>query len=435
MFINPQSPMADPARLPPSLWAATAEPAPETEPLAGTHDCDIAIVGGGFTGLSAALHAAQMGASVCVVEAAEPGWGASGRNGGQVIAGFKWSPDQVVRKFGPERGEPLVAFSANAPDVVFGLIDKYDIRCDARRNGWLRAVHAKWALRETRDTVEQWARRGHDVRFADADETARLLGSPVYLGAFVDNRCGSVNPLGYARGLARAAISEGARIFTGSMVETLERKGDRWTVTTANGAVTANRVILATNAYGGGIYKALGRSYFPVNSFLVATRPLSQNVLATLMPEGHCMADTRRLLIYCRTDEAGRLVVGGRGNHHDPDGAGDFVHVEKALHRLFPQVGDVDYDYRWSGRVALTPDMYPRVHMPEPGLSIALGYNGRGVAMASALGAAMGRHAVSGDENELPLPVSAIRPVPFHGARRLYLAAATMWYRTLDTFS
>ncbi|MGI9412877.1 MAG: NAD(P)/FAD-dependent oxidoreductase, partial [Hyphomicrobiales bacterium] len=137
MFSNPQSPMADPARLPPSLWAASAEAAVETGPLEGTETCDIAIVGGGFTGLSAALHARLAGASVCLVEAGEPGWGASGRNGGQVIAGLKWSPQEAVAKFGWERGERLVAFSARGPDLVFELIEKYGIECEARRAGWL----------------------------------------------------------------------------------------------------------------------------------------------------------------------------------------------------------------------------------------------------------------------------------------------------------
>ena len=424
--------MADPARLPPSLWAATAEPAPELDPLEGERICDVAIVGGGFTGLSAALHAAKAGVSVCVIEAAEPGWGASGRNGGQAVAELKWSPDAVVRKLGAERGERLVSFAGNAPAKVFDLIENYDIACAASRKGWVCAAHSQAANRTNRAGAEQWARRGFDVEYVDAEEAARLTGSPIYFGAVNDKRCGKLNPLGYARGLARAALSEGAEIFVRSMARTIERIGDGWRVKTARGEVRAGHLILATNAYGGDIYKSLGRSYYPVNSFIVASKPLSPNVLGTLMPDGHCMADTRRLLIYCRTDPEGRLVVGGRGNHHDPQGADDFAHVQKALHHLFPQVGDVDYDFRWSGRVCITPDMYPHVHLPEPGLSVALGYTGRGVAFGTALGAAMGRHAVSGDEAELPLPVTRIRPIPFHSGRRLVLAAATLWYRALD---
>ncbi|MGI9413481.1 MAG: NAD(P)/FAD-dependent oxidoreductase, partial [Hyphomicrobiales bacterium] len=426
---------ADPARLPPSLWAASAEAAVETGPLEGTETCDIAIVGGGFTGLSAALHARLAGASVCLVEAGEPGWGASGRNGGQVIAGLKWSPQEAVAKFGRERGERLVAFSARGPDLVFELIEKYGIECEARRAGWLQAVHSEAAMRPSRALAEQWQSRGEDVEFLGADEARRLLGSEGYIGALHDKRCGSVNPLSYARGLARAAISEGARIFTRSEVVSLERGDGKWSVATAKGKLVADRVILATNAYGGDIYGKLGRSYFPVNSFIVATRPLSQNVLSSILPEGHCMSDTRKFLIYARTDDAGRFVVGGRGSHHDPDGAGDFTHVEQAMHKLYPQVGDVEFDHRWSGRIAITPDMYPHVHEPEPGLTIALGYNGRGVALATALGGAMGRHAVSGDASELPVPVSSIKAIPFHGAQRLYLAAVTMWYRTLDAIS
>jgi glycine/D-amino acid oxidase-like deaminating enzyme len=224
--------MADPARLPPSLWAATAEEKFSSAVLEGEHGFDICIVGAGFTGLSAALHAAQAGASVCVLEASEPGWGASGRNGGQVIPGFKWDPDELVAKFGAEAGERLVSLAGDAPDKVFELIAKHDIRCAAQRGGWIQGVHAALALAGVEQRCRQWQARGADTYMLHGDEARELIGSPAYVAALVEPRGGKLNPLSYARGLARAAQAAGAVVSPQSPVTGLARSGDGWTVRT-----------------------------------------------------------------------------------------------------------------------------------------------------------------------------------------------------------
>jgi glycine/D-amino acid oxidase-like deaminating enzyme len=199
--------------------------------------------------------------------------------------------------------------------------------------------------------------------------------------------------------------------------------------------VRCEKVIFGTNAYERGLIEPLRRSLLPVASFIVATAPLSGNLRATILPEGHVTSDTRKLLSYSRLDREGRLLVGGRGRFADPHVPADFGHVELLLKRLFPQVGEPEIDFRWSGRVAITTDFLPHVHEPSPGLIAAAGYNGRGVAMATVLGAAAGRYAVTGNREELPLPLSPIRPIPFHGWRRLYLAAGALWYRMQDRWS
>ena len=431
--MNGISPMADPARLPPSLWAATAEETFSAAPLAGTHSFDIAIVGGGFAGLTAALEAAQAGASVVVLEASEPGWGASGRNGGQVIPGFKWDPDELVAKFGAQAGERLVSFAGAAPGEVFGLIQKHGIKCQAERTGWLQGVHNAASLPAVEARCRQWQARGAPVRMVHGDEARALIGSPAYVAAMVEPRGGRLNPLSYARGLARAAQAAGVAVSPQSPVTSLRRDGARWRLATPQAQVSADRVLVATNGYTGDLWPRLKQTIIPVASFIVATRPLSDNLRRSILPEGHVISDTRRLLTYSRLDPEGRLVVGARGKWQDPMGVAEFSHVMKSVRDLFPQVGEIgEPAFYWSGRVAITPDYLPHVHEPEPGLAMLLGFNGRGVAMATAMGGAAGRYLASGNRDELPLPSSGIRPIPFHGARRMYVAAASAWYRMLD---
>ncbi|MEM8686474.1 MAG: FAD-binding oxidoreductase [Pseudomonadota bacterium] len=436
---NQLASMIDPKSLPPSLWADTVEEAPPAPPLEGDASCDLAVVGAGFTGLSAALHAAREGASVIVLEASEPGWGASGRNGGEVLPGLKLLPEEICGLMGKELGEAFVAFAEGGPDLVFELIERYAIKCEATRAGWLRPAHTKSAEDGLKENLRQLVERGHAAEWLEAPEAAAQLGTDTWHGAILDHRGGTVQPFGYARGLCRAALQEGVRVSGTSAVAEVKRAGDGWQVATRGGQVQAGKVLLATNAYTGfhcpGLNDRLARSIMPVSSFIVATEPLSDNLQKTILPQGQCFSDSRRFLLYGRKDAGGRMLLGGRGLLREPKGPGDFGHIEKALRQAYPMLADVQISHRWSGRLAVTPDYLPHVHEPEPGLLMALGYTGRGVALATALGGAMGKYAATGDERHLPLPVTPITTIPFHGARALYAGALFTWYRALDALS
>ncbi|MEM7427164.1 MAG: FAD-binding oxidoreductase [Pseudomonadota bacterium] len=431
--------MIDPNALPPSLWADTVEEKPDAPPLAGDAECDLAVVGAGFTGLSAALHAAKDGASVIVLEASEPGWGASGRNGGEVLPGLKLLPDEIVDRLGQEAGERLGSFSETAPDLVFSLIEEYGIKCEATRAGWIRPAHARSAEAELKENMRQLQARDYDVSWLSPDEAAAQLGTDTWHGAILDRRGGTVQPFGYARGLCRAAQQEGVTVHGSTPVREVERHGGGWSVRTGQAIVRARKVLLATNAYTGfhspELHDRLARSIMPVASFLVATEPLSDNLRRTILPEGQCFSDSRRFLLYGRKDAAGRMLLGGRGLLREPKGAEDFAHIEQALRTAYPVLEDIQFTHRWSGRLAVTPDYLPHIHEPEPGLLMALGYTGRGVALATAVGMAMGRYAATGDEVHLPLPLTEIKPIPFHSARKLYAGAMFTWYRMLDALS
>lgn len=428
--------MIDPKALPPSLWADTVTEHPITPPLEGNVSCDFAIVGAGFTGLSAALHAAREGASVTVLEASEPGWGASGRNGGEVLPGLKLLPEEICSIMGAEAGERLVTFAEGAPDLVFELIERYSIKCEATRAGWVRPAHTKAAEADLKVNLRQLKDRGHEVLWLNAKDAAVELGTDTWHGAIMDPRGGTVQPFGYSRGLCRAAQLEGARVCGQTPVLRVHKEGDVWCLTTPGGTVRANKVLLATNAYTGfhspQLNDRLARSVIPAASFLVATEPLSDNLQKSILPKGQCFSDSRRFLLYGRKDAAGRMLLGGRGLIREPRGRADFSHIEKSLKQAYPMLADVRFTHHWSGRIAVTRDYLPHVHEPEPGLMMALGYTGRGVALATAVGGAMGKYAATGDKAHLPLPVTPITPIPFHGARKFYAGAIFAWHRAMD---
>jgi glycine/D-amino acid oxidase-like deaminating enzyme len=425
--------MANALPLPPSLWAATARPAPETPPLDASRTTDVAIVGAGYSGLCAALQLRQSGVTVVVLEAGEPGWGASGRNGGQVIPGLKHDPDELVAMYGAEAGEHLVRVAGGAPDTVFDLIERHGIDCDARRCGWIQPAFAVADVGVVARRAAQWQSRGAPVTVLDRDGVRRLVGSPLYHGGLLDRRAGSVQPLSYARGLARAAQKAGALVCGGSRVVALARTGAGWKVTTAQGAtVSAERVLLATNGYTDELWPRLRQTVIAANSFQVATTRLSDRMRETVLPEGHVASDTRKLLLYYRFDHQNRFIMGGRGPFSEPVGPASYRHLEKVISLLFPQLEGVRCEFYWSGRVALTRDHVPHVHQPAPGLTIFLGYHGRGVAMATTLGTLVAKHLVAPKDNPLPLPVTDIRPIPLHALHRLYATALLQMYRVGD---
>lgn len=425
--------MAEPFPLQPSLWHATAPAAPHTPPLASDVRADVCIVGAGYAGLSTALHLAEAGVSVVVLEAREPGWGASGRNGGQVIPGIKYDPSEIVSKYGPEAGEALVSFVGSTANLVFGLIEKHSMEVPHRRAGWIQGAHTPAMVETVKRRAEQWGMRGVGARFLDAGDVGRLLGTDRYLGGWLDPRGGGVQPLAYARGLAWAAQKAGAAIHGQSPVTDLRREGSNWVVRTAQGAsVSAPRVVIATNGYTGDLIPKLRQTVIRPNSFIVATEPLSDNLAGTILPEGQVTSDTRQLLLYFRKDHTNRLLMGGRGPFREPQGVDDWAHLERVVGKMYPQAKGLRFEYRWCGRVALTRDFLPHLHEPEPGLLVDIGCMGRGVGLQTAMGRAMAHYLSTGDRASLPFPVTSITPLPLHALNELYVSAIIAWYRLTD---
>ncbi|NMY39053.1 MULTISPECIES: FAD-dependent oxidoreductase [unclassified Pseudomonas] len=426
---------ASSCQLPPSLWSATARPGAMTPPLSENKRVDVAIVGAGYTGLVTALRLAESGISVCVLDAGEPGWGASGRNGGQVIPGLKYDPDQLIQRYGEERGERIIEACGGAADEVFSLIREYSIACEASRKGWIQPAVSAVSMKALEHRARQWQQRGIAAEVLDRDAVCQRLGTQNYLGGWVDPRAGSLHPLNYARGLAKSALGRGVTIHSQSRVTDLRRVGPQWQLTTAQGnTVSADRVVLATNGYTDNLWPGLRQTVLAANSFIIATRPLPPELRKTILPGGEVCSDARRLLLYFKMDAQGRLLLGGRGPFAEPTRAGDWTHLERSMVMLFPQLAGVAVEYRWSGRIALNQSVLPQLHEPQPGLSILMGYNGRGIAMSTVLGKHLAAR-VAGTESDFPFPVTPIRSIPFHSLQRLYVAAGITYYRMLDALN
>ncbi|HEY3540395.1 MAG TPA: FAD-binding oxidoreductase [Trinickia sp.] len=420
--------------LPPSLWAATAPAAPPAPPLLESTATDVLVIGGGYTGLSTALHLAERGVGVTVVEANEPGWGASGRNGGQVNPTLKHDPDDLVRMLGAERAEPLIDAISRSADLVFDLIDRHAIDCQPARAGWLQLAYSEKSVPAMHARARQWGRRGVPVELLDRAAVARRVGTEAFAGGWLDGRAGAIQPLAYARGLARAVQQAGGAVHAQTTVAKLERQGSRWIATTSDGnEVRAEHVVIATNGYTGSLWPGLAQTVLSANSFIVATRPLSAAHAQAILARGETASTSQRLLLYFRKDAAGRLLMGGRGFFTEPRGPGDFAHLERSLELLFPQLGPLDYEYRWAGRIAITRDFMPHIHEPAPGVTMALGCNGRGIALCTSLGRHIAER-LAGSGNRFPYPQSPMTPIPLHGLQRFYIAAGVAWYSLLDRF-
>jgi glycine/D-amino acid oxidase-like deaminating enzyme len=418
-----------------SLWAATAALGPELASLAGDQRAQVTIIGAGYTGLSTALHLAEAGRDAVVVEAGDVGERASGLNGGQVIPGVKYDPDTLEEMFGAELGSRLVETVAGGPDLVFELIRKHGIACDAVRTGWIQPATSEAALDGLRSRVEQWRCRGADVGMLTREETARLTGSSRYCGGWIDRRGGTVQPLSYVRGLAFAAQRSGSRIFRQSPAVRLSRSAGEWRVETPHGSVTSPVVVLATNAYTDRIVDAVRRTIVTVPSFQVATVPLSGDLLRSILPERQSASDTWHLLRYFRLDATGRLCMGSRGVFGNVPVAVQARHHYRAVREIFPQLDGIPYEYHWGGLVAVTRDHLPRLQEVGPGLLTGFGYNGRGVAMATMMGSLLARWSSGHPAAELGFPVTPVDPLPLHKFSQLGARVAVQYLRTLDGFA
>ena len=421
-----------PGQYPDSWYAATAHPPLGLSALAGDTRADICVVGAGYTGLSAALHLAQRGYDVTVLEAQRVGFGASGRNGGQVGSGQRIGQQALEAMVGPDDAAKLWDIGEAAKAKVKSLIATHAIDCDWRDG----VAYADWHADDVIETHEEAAhlRAHYDYRQIQAlgrDGIAALTGTDVFAGGLVDHGAGHLHPLRFAFGLARAALDAGVTIHEASEVTALS-PAPHPRVQTRSGTVQADQVILACNGYLGGLAPDTAARIMPINNFIIATEPLGAEFDA-ILPGREAVADSRFVVNYWRMTADRRLLFGG-GESYGPRFPRDIAAlVRRPLVQIYPQLAEQSITHAWGGTLAITQSRLPCFHSPAPGVLAMAGYSGHGVALATLAGE-IAAEAVAGHSERFDL--MARLPVPqFPGGtalRRPLLVLAMAWYALRD---
>ncbi|WP_131113703.1 NAD(P)/FAD-dependent oxidoreductase [Lichenihabitans psoromatis] len=420
-----------------SLWSTSATPRAACRRLAGEVQADVAIIGGGYTGLSAAHHIAAGGLRPVVLEANTLGWGASGRNGGVVSAKFRLSFAQAAAQHGMDVARRMYAIAHESVDVLEALVSDLGLT-DAgyARVGQVKAAHNAVSLAASIADMD-WMRAemgDSSVSALSRDEVARETGSSGFVGGVLSPHAGAIHPLNYLGGLAREVTAQGIDVFEASPALRLRRDGQRTVVETPDGAVNARHVVLATNAYSDltPATAAVRRKLIPFRSAMIATAPLSLAQTATVMPTRRVYVETRRMMRWFRMVD-GRVLFGGRGAFGKADSDTAFLALQQAMIRTFPTLAATKVDYRWSGLVGMTLDALPHVGRIDDRTLFAVGYNGAGVAMSTLMGkyvAAM----VRGEHLDVALlDAERFRTVPFYPFREAGVRLAAGWYQLLDS--
>ncbi|MBI3490766.1 MAG: FAD-binding oxidoreductase [Acidobacteria bacterium] len=416
--------------------ANPATPAPSPQPPAPGPRSDVLVIGAGYTGLAAARQLARSGASVLVLERERVGWGASSRNGGQVLTGLRLDPATLVRRYGEVRARQVFGVGERSIARLEALIAEEHIDCEYARTGHVQAAWKPAHFDALRDEQALLARVfGHRVELVSRADQRAEIGTDRYHGVLVDERSGALNPARYVHGLAAAAVRAGACVRTGVAVTRVQRESMEWRVATTDGDVTARNVLVATNGYTTGVTPSLQRCYVPVGSYIIATEPLPPDRAAAILPRGRMAFDSKNYLYYFRVTSDRRLLFGGRAEFAAP--RADTTRRAAAILRqgmidVFPDLAAARIDYAWGGNVAFTRDQLPHAGVLD-GMFYAGGYCGHGIAMATHLGEQIARR-IAGESPaaEHPLFDDRFSTIPLYDGRPWFLPLVGAYYRFLD---
>lgn len=417
---------------PDSWYAATANALPPFDPLKGEVRADVCVIGAGYTGLSAALHLAQAGRDVVLIDAQRVGFGASGRNGGQLGSGQRVDQKALESSLGADQARHLWMLGEDAKALVKGLISQHAIDCDLKPGvAWTGSTDA-----EVRD-LHGYAgllheRYGYDqIETLDHAALQSVCPSPDYRGGVLDMGAAHLHPLNFALGLARAAKDAGVRIFERSAVHHIV-EGSKITVQTDGGRIVADHVVLACNGYLGGLNRKVAARVMPINNFIAATEPLGDRI-KDVLPRDVAVADSRFVVNYFRLSRDGRLLFGGGESYGYRFPKDIAAKVRKPMSVIFPHLKDIKIDYAWGGTLAITMKRMPYLARLAPNILSASGYSGHGVGTATHAGQLMAR-AIQGDSDGFDT-MAAVPVNPFPGGaamRSPLLALAMSWYSLRD---
>jgi len=433
-----------------NFWLNTVDiprPAPRDFP----QQADVAIIGAGFTGLSAARTLAKSGASVAVFDAQTIGWGASSRNGGMVLTGLKLPAATLITRYGKEITARMFAASLESIDFVENLVREENIACDFTRCGHLEVACKAKHFDDFRRSAEETTRHfNHQQRLIPKDQLQSEIGSAIYHGGLVDDVSAGVNPARLVAGLASAAQSAGAAIFEHAHVDQIQREGaSGWKVATARGTLRARNVFVATSGYTSGVTPALQKKIIPIGSYIIVTEVLPEKLAAELSPRNRMIFDSKNYLYYYRLTPDRRMLFGGRAAFF-PETSSTIRRSAEILRRgmlsVYPQLREAKTEYVWGGTLDFAFDIMPHAGQLD-GLHFSLGYAGHGVAMSAYLGDKIA-HTILRDHDDkvagpsqgrndnpfaqIPFPSA---PLGLYNGRPWFLPFAGAWYKLLDWIS
>ena len=417
-----------------SYYQATANARIAGESLKGEVSTDVCVIGAGYTGLSAAMELAQAGFKVVVLEAENIGYGASGRNGGQVCTGFSSGQQKIVSQLGKADARKCFALAEESKALLKQRIAEHEIDCDLKW-GYLHVVPKPHLVDELKAWRDEYVELGvSGISILEKPELERKLGSTIYHGALRESGAGHLHPLNYCLGLARAAIKAGAVIYENARVRHVDT-GSNPSATTAHGKVTAKFMVIAGNAYLGRTVKRLYGRVMPVASYIVATEPLGESFAKSLIADNEAVANTNFIVDYYRRSKDHRMLFGGRASYSTFEPPSLATYMRPRMTHVFPQLKDVKIDYAWGGYIAITSNRIPDCGRLSPAVYYAHGYSGQGVALSGLYGKLMAE-AIRGIAERFDL-LAKVKHLPFPGGpiRTPILVAAMMYYRIRDALS
>src|SRR3954447_4570081 len=415
-----------------SLWSATMPALPDRSGRALPETSDIVVVGGGYAGVTAAAELARRGVAVTLLEAHTLGWGASTRNGGIVHPGYKWGPRQLVRRHGEAVGGALYDDTLAAYETVKRLIAEDSIDCDFRENGYVELAHAASHVRDLAQLRDSLAGRGVPSILVPHEKLQDEIGTDVYHAGLLIPGGGTVHPGRLFAGLAAMADRAGADLPEGGRARSVQRQPDaRFVVETDRGTIVARDVLVATNGYTDGVAPFIRRRIIPIGSYIIATEPLPDDLVAELSPRGHAFFDTKNFLYYWHISADKRMVFGGRASMFPTTIDRTARILYKGLIHVHPQLAGRRIDYAWGGNVGFTFDRMPHVGRTSDGVAYAVGCCGSGVALMTHLGTKVGEWLAGGEAPALAALRFPLVPAPYEG-RPWFLPVVGEWYRFRD---
>ncbi|GHC68050.1 NAD(P)/FAD-dependent oxidoreductase [Limoniibacter endophyticus] len=424
--------------LPLSLWRETATPATAHSELHDNVQADVVIIGGGYTGLSAALRAIELGLKPAILEARQIGFGASGRNGGVVSTKFRVSLSDIAKTHGKNVAKRMNALGHEAMSCVENYIEQFGIvEADLRRTGNIRCAHNETAFTALVEEAKIVREVFGDTSFTilDAKAVAEETGSTCFFGGILNFHAGIFHPLSYCRGLAKAVLANGGSIYESSPALRFTDEGGEKRVHTTDGSIRCKQVLIATNGYSdiSSATEAVRKTVIPFRSAIIATEALPSAIFREILRNDRSYSETRRMMRWFRRS-SNRLLFGGRGAFGKNDSPAAYAMLEQAMRDIFPQLKEYRVASRWSGLVAMTMDSLPQIGLIEKNIAFSLGYNGAGIAMSSLLG----RYAIDilqGKQPDLAL-MQRQKPenIPFFSMRAPAVRTVAAWYQLLDRF-